>query len=128
MKVKQTTMDGTATPFYYIDVNFSDRRGGIAVATLLIDTGAALTHIPASVMSKLNPKQAKSCLVSSVEGIIVRCKRWYLDIELDGHSYCLDKGVATTPNEHGLLGLDVIDHLDVLISSNIMLIEDSTTL
>ena len=125
MKVQQTTMDGTATPFYYIEASFLDRHGGVATANLLVDTGAALTHIPESVMSKLNPKPAKPCLVRAVDGIISRCKRWYLDVEIDGHAYCLDKGVATTANTVGLLGLDILDGLDILISNNVMIIEDS---
>ena len=123
MKVKQTTMEDTATPLYYIEASFLDRHGGVATANLLVDTGTALTHIPESIMRTLNPKQAKPCLVRSVDGLISRCKRWYLDVELDGHVYCPEKGVATTANTVGLLGLDVINGLDILISNNAMIIE-----
>ena len=126
MKIKQTQMAGVATPFYYIKVDILDKHGSVASAKLIVDTAASATHIPETLLKKLNPEPAKQCLALMTNGTLARLNRWYLEVVLDDYTYYPENGIATTPNAIGVLGLDVIDNLDILISGNVMIIENNT--
>lgn len=121
MEIMRSKPEDRAAYNYWLDAKVEGHEKPFKAC---LDTGAFITVVPKYIITNNETLlYTRPVLIEMADGKITRRHPRKATIVIDGVSFTPERGVLLRESKYGLIGRDIIDHMDVLICGGIMLIE-----